>query len=341
MIEQTQVTQPAAAPSMAEFKAAETARLKGDTSAAQPVETQVAQEPPAKPEVVADTGAAKEPIQDVQHQKRDKTAAGRAKELIAEGRLDEAQAILDGAAKRDRERADRAEQELRELRGRTTEPVKSAAEPAKPENKQEAKARKDFLAEYFKANPAAAYEDGLDAFDEIRETQLFEKWDKRSDERRQKDNEAETARKNAEKQHGLMAKVKEKYPDADEVFAQGAKDAADVPPNAGIGAAFAESDIPGDLRYHLCKNVDEFRRISALSPQAAYRAIVALEVKLSSEPAMAAPTPEKPRIPPSQSAAPPTTIGGAGGSAPVSPLRPGLSMSEFKKAEAARLAKKG
>lgn len=332
MIEQIQApAPPVAEPSMADYKKARS-EGKDVTATAPVVENPAASEPATPPAEPAAPGTAKEPIQDgQQHQKRDKTAAGRAKELIAEGRLEEAQSILDGAAKKDRERAEKAEQELRELRGRTPEPAKPA-EPAKhQESKQEAKARKDFLADYFKNNPDAVYEDGLDAFDEVQKQSLFAEWDKRSEEKRQKETAEADAKKQTQAQQERMAKAKEKYSDYDDVIAAGRAATADVPANVGVSAAFNESEIVGELAYHFSANPEEFRRISALPPQAAYRAVIALEYKLSTPGSPAPVNPERPIIPPSAAPAPPAPTGGGFSGSSAKTVDKATSMAEHKK----------
>ena len=336
MIETTQApAPPVAQPSMADYKKARS-EGKDVTATAPAVETPATSEvaPPAPQGESADSGAAKEPIQDGQEPpKRDKTAAGRAKELIAEGRVEEAEKILKAAATKDRERAERAEQELRELRGRTPEPAKPAAEPPKPETKQESKALKAFLADHFKANPDATYEDGLEAFyaDKFSEDKLLESVEKRLEEKRRKETAEADAKKQAQAQQERMAKAREKYQDYDEVIAAGRAATADVPANAGVSAAFNESEIVGDLAYHFSANPEEFRRISELPPQAAYRAVVALELKLSAPGSTAPATPERPIIPPSASPAPPATVsGGASGSSAKTPDK-AISMQEYKR----------
>jgi len=318
---------------MADYKKA---RAEGkDVTVAAPAAEIPAESEPAKPAESADTGAATEkPIQDgQQHPKRDKTAAGRAKELIAEGRTEEAQSILDGAAKRDRERAERAEQELRELRGRTPEPAKPAETPKAEAPKGEAKALKAFLADHFKENPEASYEDGLEAFyaDKFSEDRILQSVEKRLDEKRQKETAEADAKKQTQAQQERMAKAREKYQDYDDVIASGRAATADVPANAGVSAAFNESEVVGDLAYHFSANPEEFRRISELPPQAAYRAVIALELKLSTPEGNAPVTPERPKLPPSAAPAPPAATGGGFSGSSAKTVDKARDFSEYKK----------
>jgi hypothetical protein len=159
-------------------------------------------------------------------------------------------------------------------------------------------------------------------------------WQQQSDEKRQKETAEADAKKQTQAQQERMAKAREKYPDYEDVIAAGRAATADVPANVGVSAAFNESEIVGDLAYHFSANPEEFRRISALPPQAAYRAVVALELKLSTPGSSAPATPERPIIPPSSSPAPPASAGGGfSGSSAKTPEK-AVSMEEYKKLRA-------
>lgn len=80
--------------------------------------------------------------------------------------------------------------------------------------------------------------------------------------------------------------AKGKYADFEEV-------AFTAPLSEPVAQMVAASDIGADLAYHLGKNPDEARRISALSPVAAAREIGRLEAKLST-----APSPKTTQAPP-------------------------------------------
>ncbi|NUB07016.1 hypothetical protein FW320_12630 [Azospirillum sp. Vi22] len=75
-----------------------------------------------------------------------------------------------------------------------------------------------------------------------------------------------------------------------------------APISEPVAHMVAASDVGADLAYHLGKNPDEARRISALPPVAAARELGRLEAKLS-----AAPPPKPTQAPP-----PPPTVNGRG-----------------------------
>ena len=310
--------------SFAEFKKAR-AEGKPVTS-----DTSTAAEPVTQPDTVADAGAAKD-IQDGQPPKRDRSAAGRAKELIAAGRVEEAEKILEAAAKKDRERAERAEQELQTLR--TRKPDEAAPPATQPqETKAEAKALKGFLQEYFERNREASYEDGLEAYyaDKFNPDKLYSEVEKRLEAKAGRDAEAK-AQQDAQKAHAeRLDKAREKYDDFDEVYAEGIKAAEGVPVNPGFSAAMSQSDALGDLLYHFSKNPHELREIAVMTPQQAFNAVFSLGYKLSGgEPT---PNPGKPKLPPSAAPAPVAPLGGAsGGSGRPDPIK-ARSFSEYKRA---------
>ena len=81
----------------------------------------------------------------------------------------------------------------------------------------------------------------------------------------------------------------EKYPDIEDV-AQG-----DVPYTEPMLHYFADSDLAGDLIYHLGKNPKEAARIADLSAAGQFRELAKLESKLSAPPKpTSAPSPIKP-----------------------------------------------
>lgn len=317
MIENEQAASqaPALPVNFTEYKKAR-AEGKPVTEVAPATESAADSEPAEKPAESADSGAATEkPIQDGQHPKRDRSAAGRAQELITAGRIEEAQKILDAAAKKDRDRADQLERELQEARTRKPEQAAApAAEtPKEPGTKSEQKALKAFLEEYFPANPQASYEDGLEAYyaDKFNPEKIMGEFEKRMEEKRAKEAAEADAKKRQEAQQSAFNRGREKYDDFDEVLNRGKEATKDVPANPGVGAAIQESELVDDLVYHFSANPEEFRRVSALPPNAAYRAVIALEHQLSSSAsAPALPTPGKPKIPPSAAPAPVAPLGG-------------------------------
>lgn len=91
-----------------------------------------------------------------------------------------------------------------------------------------------------------------------------------------------------------MAAASEKYDDFEDVVMSD-----DLPISPAMAEIIAESDLGGELAYHLGKNKAEAARIAALSPLAAARAMGLIEAKLA-----AAPAPEVSKAP-----EPPTPVG--------------------------------
>jgi hypothetical protein len=315
-VEKPEEVQSETTKSFADFKKEYTQR-KTD-----PPSDQSASNSDSKPE---ETSTASEPVEQQQEEKkrRDRSAEGRIKELNAE-------------AKRERERAERLEQELRDLRTRKPEPIPQAN--IQPEPAQQAASASQtrklnaFLEEYFEKNKAADYEDGLQAYlESIASVNLVESVEKKLEEKRQKELEQKRAEEKQREFQDNLSKAKQKYHDYDAIVAAGIEAAQGIPSNLGYEAAMKESEVVGDLVYFFSKNIDELRRITALDPSAAYRAVVSLEQRFSgnTETAQVA-TPEK-KLPPSYAPPPPAIVGGGSAGSSTVSLTGAPNMREFKK----------
>jgi hypothetical protein len=314
---------------MADYKAARTAgqSVQAESKPAEnPLETATS-EPETKPEPVATEAASKTETQETPAPKRDRSATGRAKELMSEGRVDEAFKILEAAAKKGSVAAARQLEALPE--DRTRKPEQATEQPTTTAEK---KALKSFLADYFKSNPEASYEDGIDAWNEGPGAErLMEKLEKRLAERDEKERAKTQERQRQEAFKQRMDEARGKYEDFDEVYQNGIAQAEGIPVNPGFQQAIQESDISGELLYHYSKNIAELRTLCNLPPSQAYRAVLSQELKLAMPVETPAATPGKPKLPPSSAPAPVATIsGGAANSTPKAPQE-ARSFSEYKK----------
>ncbi|HEY6345670.1 MAG TPA: hypothetical protein VIY49_29575 [Bryobacteraceae bacterium] len=123
---------------------------------------------------------------------------------------------------------------------------------------------------------------------------------------------AETQSKTAHE--GRLAKTRERHGDFDEVVAAAIPQVEGVH-NPGIEAAMAASDS-AEVVYYFATHLDEFRRIAQMKPQAAYRATVALDLKLGQS------TPEKTASAPRQASRAPAPITPVTGSTAHTPKSP-------------------
>jgi hypothetical protein len=143
--------------------------------------------------------------------------------------------------------------------------------------------------------------------------------------------ERERAESQAKTAHeARLAKTRERHGDFDEVVAAAIPEVEGVH-NPGIEAAMAASDS-AEVVYYFATHLDEFRRIAQMKPQAAYRATVALDLKL------AQPTPEKSASAPRQASrapAPITPVTGATAHTPKDPAE-ARDYAEYKRLRAAR-----
>jgi hypothetical protein len=145
--------------------------------------------------------------------------------------------------------------------------------------------------------------------------------------------ERERAESQAKTAHeGRLAKTRERHGDFDEVVAQAIPQVEGVH-NPGIEAAMAASDS-AEVVYYFATHLDEFRRVAQMTPQAAYRATVALDLKLAqSTPEETGRQPARPAAPlrqASRAPAPITPVTGATAHTPKSPAE-ARDYAEYKR----------
>jgi hypothetical protein len=127
--------------------------------------------------------------------------------------------------------------------------------------------------------------------------------------------ERERAESQAKTAHDArLAKTRERHGDFDEVVAAAIPQVEGVH-NPGIEAAMAASDS-AEMVYYFATHLDEFRKIAQMTPQAAYRATVALDLKLAQS------TPEKTASAPRQASRAPAPITPVTGSTAHTPKSP-------------------
>jgi hypothetical protein len=122
-----------------------------------------------------------------------------------------------------------------------------------------------------------------------------------------------------------LARTRERHGDFDEVVAAAIPQVEGVH-NPGIEAAMDASDS-AEVVYYFATHLDEFRRIAQMKPQAAYRATVALDLKLAQS------TPERTASAPRQASrapAPVTPVTGATAHTPKSPAE-ARDYAEYKR----------
>jgi hypothetical protein len=143
--------------------------------------------------------------------------------------------------------------------------------------------------------------------------------------------ERERAESQAKTAHDArLAKTRERHGDFDEVVAAAIPQVEGVH-NPGVEAAMAASDS-AEVVYYFATHLDEFRRIAQMTPQAAYRATVALDLKLAQS------TPEKTASAPRQASrapAPITPVTGATAHTAKNPAE-ARDYAEYKRLRAAR-----
>lgn len=245
--------------------------------------------------------------------KRDRSAKGRARELFAEGRFDEAEKILsEAAAKAHRDKTDKLEQELQQYRTRKpeAEPIKEVAKPVAIDPNDPKPVSTD-----------AKYQ-GENGFEEYLEAKV--RWGIRQEQKAEK---AETQKQQAERkdieERQLLAKKLE-----------AARATYDDFDDAGVGnlilsdsmLSFAKKHPEGvDVLYRLGKDREEFSRIYALEAdmQAAELGGIAREIRIERQrantpppvvpavPALEKPKPAAPvsKIPPVEKRASGTEVG--------------------------------
>ncbi len=273
-----------------------------------------------KDESAAPTEAAKPTQED--KPKRDRSAEGRAKELIAEGRHDEAFDIIKAAERK------RHEQELLKTGTRKPDPVTPPAAAPKPEAKVES-SDKPKLADFV----AKAGKDGL-TYEDAQEqwSDAVEDWRDKRRETQKREADAKTHREEFERGIATRAAAaKAKYEDWDTATQGDSATGQGVIYSAPMLQYIAEEPDGFDVAYHLAKNPDEMTRIKGLSQA---RQIAELG-KIGDSLNNTAP-PEKPKPTPiSRVPAPPRTMSGSEAPA-TKPLSESRDFEEFKKLRQAK-----
>jgi hypothetical protein len=189
-------------------------------------------------------------------------------------------AISDRLAKERRrlERTVRAEVERDLLKQQLESRDRPAAQAEQPKGEPQAKDFNEYD-EYLLAKAEYRLEQKLAKQNETKQRESAQEQQQRS------------VRGLAEAIDAKFAAARDKHEDFDEVVR-----APNVPFTEPMAAFFAESDIGGDLAYHLANNLDEAKRIAGLSPGGIFRELVKLESTLSAPPK---PTQAPPPIVPS------------------------------------------
>jgi len=115
------------------------------------------------------------------------------------------------------------------------------------------------------------YESYIEAVTDWKVEQKFKGIQAQNEQERQKQAQTQHEQRLASN----IAKTASKYEDFEEVVSN-----EDLPITFAMRDAIGESDIGGDIAYHLGTNVQEAERIARLSPIAQVRAILDLEAKL-------------------------------------------------------------
>lgn len=260
--------------------------------------------------------------------KRDRSAQGRAKELIAEGRFDEAAKILEAAgAKREKERADRLEQELQEHR--TRKPAETAPATPKAEAPKAAADDPEPKVDEYDGSKGKTYDDYLRAVARWEGRQAFRQEQQATAQKQQQDTVRESMTKK-------VTAAKAKYEDFEAVTAGDPKAGSGLILSPAMQQFVVESDSGLDVAYHLGKNPDEYARIFMLTPARQIAELGKIEASLAIAPAA---PPEKPKQAPPVSKAPPppATVGGTETPAPKSTSE-ASSMEEHRRLRRAQMS---
>lgn len=308
------------ATSLAEFKAAKAAP---PAPATDPTPT------PASSEPSGESAAASEaPTQESQEKqgKRDRSAEGRASELAAQGRYEEARKILEA---KDKKRDD----EIAELRRKLDAPPQAAKPAAEPEAPKPASTPsdkpklKDYLAK--PENKDREYEDVVEDWEDACAT-----W--RDGKRKA---EAETGKLNASFNEKVES-TRQKHADYDEKTSgeNFQRTLLKLSPQA---VAVAAHELPHgvEVLYQLASDPDECRRIAGLShtSQIIEMGVMSRALVAAATEAVTPASPEKPKqaAPVSRTPPPARSLGGI---APATPKfnGPPLSLAEHRARKAAK-----
>lgn len=294
-----------------------------------PPATQQAQ-PEDKTQTAAESETADKSTQDASKPKRDRSLDGRIKELVAAGKHEEALKIWDQAqTRREKERADRLEQELQQYRTRKPEDSQPKSdqpkETAAPKTDDKATAPK--LASFVQDPKYKTYEEAHEAWIDARDA-----WRDEQNQARTRQAEQERQRNSAKDTvNTRVTEARSKYADFDEVTK-----------NVGIGynpeglLQFVQKfKAPMDVLYHLGQNPEEHQRILAIAdPMVRWGELALIEHRLlnSSAPENKTTTAVPRKAPP-----PPRTFGGTEASTPKSTSE-ARSFAEHKRLRASGAA---
>lgn len=252
---------------------------------------------------VSETGEETQKTED-RSPKRDRSKDGRISELTGKLKTSE----------EGRRKLELTLEELRKGNGSPEAPRQQNAETVKTPPAAAADTEPDlgaFIDEAIKDTGNKTYEQAQSA--------AFKKYWKAMREHEAQKTESERAQNDARTSHDArLAKTRERHGDFDKVVGAAIPQVEGIH-NPGIEAAMEASDS-ADVVYYFATHLDEFRRIAQMKPQAAYRATVALDLKLASEnPSEKEDTPETHAPPASRAPAPPPQARGATSHNPKSP----------------------
>lgn len=123
------------------------------------------------------------------------------------------------------------------------------------------------------------YGDYLEALSEYKAREIIRREREEAEQAKAKQAQQTAAEREAQRRQELLEKGEEKFDDFEEVLTS-----SNVDISRAAFLAILESDIAPELMYHLCKNEDEAKRISALPAFAQAKEIGKLEDKLQAKP---------------------------------------------------------
>ena len=204
----------------------------------------------------------------------------------------------------------------RRLERRIGQAIRRAAEA-----RAEADLYKRQLEELKPKTPADTGAPRIENFDDVEKyAEAREKY-AREQERKTLETERQT-KANREEMENLVSSWEKKAERGEGKYEDWEEIVGELKPSSPLHAAIMEADNGEDIAYYLGKNLEEAKRIVALSPRAQIREIGKLETKLAAEP-------PKPRAP-SKAPAPITPITGTK-AAEVAEVKDGMTYQDFVK----------
>lgn len=259
-----------------------------------------------------------------------RNAIERARELIKEGREDEAERILAGAAeKRENDRFERLERELQEFRTRKPVQETKAPEPHVQQRQQVNPGDRAPLP----TDPEFQKENGFLDFMAAKTMYEIDQRNKAQREAERVANENRTRQENLSRLAWKAQEARTKFSDFDQVTYGDDATQSGFILTAPMQEYVMHADEPMDVLYHLAKNRGEYERIKALPPARQAAELGRFEERiLARQQASTLPTQEKPKpAPVSRVPAPPRHISGTEASANTDWRNPDLSFDEYKK----------